>query len=225
MKRGVRLSTADAGVSGGAARASTLRLVIAGRVGGAEVGTTCTASRVAEGVAITARHCFSSFDSWRISIGAADEEGARGDDDACLHFVEANVVSHPRLDLALVFFPDPTPHASVPVATNLPDGNAPLLLAGYGTTEAGTHGDFRALPATIVVRHSEAVTVQGHGGGACIGDSGGPLFAVGEDRAMTLLGTLSNGSASCLGQDSYILAAAARDWLDQSTPLIQWVAR
>src|SRR5690606_8091292 len=98
------------------------------------------------------------------------------------------------------------------LTTSAPKPGSRSYLAGFGLTEGNTMGELRALEATVLAVSHDTVIVQGIGGGACGGDSGGPLFSA--DGSHTLFGVLSTGSASCLGKGYYVNVQAASEWVD-----------
>jgi hypothetical protein len=110
-----------------------------------------------------------------------------------------------------------TPGAAIPPLTaDVPPISltGPLFVAGYGLDEAASPGIRRFARATL---EEEAggfayVHVQGRGG-ACFGDSGGPLL-LDQGGVATVAGVLNIGSGDCLGSDRYQLLAPASEWLD-----------
>lgn len=126
------------------------------------------------------------------------------------------ILAHATLDLVLLFTGDPLDSVSqnelMTLSTSAPEMGSRLILAGFGITEQHITGELRALEATVLAVSDDRLTVQGIGGGACVGDSGGPLFSA--DGSLTLFGVLSTGSASCLGKDYYVNVLAASDWVE-----------
>jgi hypothetical protein len=163
---------------------------------------------------LTAKHC-------TLGLGPADLVATPawkrlGEQQACASVEHAvlRIFEHPSLDLALVLVPDDGgSEAILPLADAAPDTGGEVLLAGFGLTEANKLGEFRALSAQVVGVDSAFVVVQGRGGGACLGDSGGPLISKSEPRVS--FGVLSQGSASCLGKDYYVNLWHAAGWVGQ----------
>lgn len=125
------------------------------------------------------------------------------------------VLAHPTLDLALLYIDEPVDEGSdeyMDLAPTVAETGSLLFIAGFGLTERYTMGELRAIEATLLEVEAERLTVQGLGGGACVGDSGGPLFAF--DGTYQLMGVLSTGSASCWGKDYYVNLMAAQEWLE-----------
>jgi secreted trypsin-like serine protease len=84
-----------------------------------------------------------------------------------------------------------------------PDGEVDAYTcAGDADGEAGSCSGSRLL-----------ITVDsGIGAGACAGDSGGPLF-VRDAAGWRVAGVLSEGSASCTGEDVYVDLASVSGWI------------
>ena len=123
---------------------------------------------------------------------------------------------HPELDLALLRVPaGVTAPAILPLAAAVPLAPAasPLFVAGYGLDEAASPGIRRFARATLEEEAGGFAYVHVEGrGGACFGDSGGPLL-LDQEGVATVAGVLNIGSADCLGSDRYQLLAPARAWL------------
>jgi hypothetical protein len=63
----------------------------------------------------------------------------------------------------------------------------------------------------------DAIEVGARGlGGACSGDSGGPLITRGDDGRAYVLGLLESGSSGCFGQDLYTRIDILNNWLAQN---------
>ena len=211
---GIRFATADAGVAPEVVSASVVGVYL--EQPDQHASLACTATRVAPAAYLTARHCVSD-DGGALVLRA----GTRAPASACagrrLRAVRvAQTDLHPELDLALLVSDEPK---SVPervpsmVVSSIPPSPGELLyIAGYGLTEQWSLGELRSLGAAVTTVGNTQIEVQGVGGGACVGDSGGPLYSLENDQA-TLRGVLSTGSASCLGADQYVNIAEAHDWI------------
>lgn len=190
----------------------------------------CTATRLDASTFLTARHCTVGYAPHALELAPAPRTEARRTVD-CLDsdteqpegLAVVRILEHESLDLALAFTaepdtakPEPTERDSMHLATSAPAPGDILLLAGFGLTERSELGELRALEATVLDVTADTVTIQGIGGGACVGDSGGPLFSL--DGTLALYGVLSTGSASCLGRDYYVNLHAAGEWLDAQLP-------
>jgi hypothetical protein len=125
---------------------------------------------------------------------------------------------HPELDVLLVNLADSAPVVGRmiwPAASLLAEDwiGRPVTLAGRGEDEAFIRGPLRTTEEVVSELDATFIAVDGGGkSGACAGDSGGPLLASDETEALLLLGTLSAGSASCLGVDRYVRSDLVRDW-------------
>jgi secreted trypsin-like serine protease len=104
----------------------------------------------------------------------------------------------------------------LPLAKSPPDLKATVLLAGYGLNESNTIGEKRYAESTLVAADKDTFTVSSDGqNGACVGDSGGPLFVGDQNAGYAIAGVLSEGSLSCRAQDVYTSIFAVKDWLGQ----------
>lgn len=123
---------------------------------------------------------------------------------------------HPELDLALLWVPARAPGAAILPLTagvSLVPLTGPLFVAGYGLDEAAFPGTRRFARATLEEEAGGFAYVRVEGrGGACFGDSGGPLLLE-QGGVATVAGVLNIGSGDCLGSDRYQLLAPAREWL------------
>jgi hypothetical protein len=173
----------------------------------------CTGMFIAQDWVLTARHCQSaagfvvlgSDSTAPLATGAVERAW-----------------SHPELDLLLLHVPRLSP--AVPFEP-LSLRSAPLdqswqgrsvELAGFGETDTGEVGRLRFVTEPITSVGDVSVIVDGMGrSGACLGDSGGPLLAVGADAAIEVIGVLNAGSASCKGRDRYVRIDVAMPWLTE----------
>jgi hypothetical protein len=191
-------------------------------VRGGQVVDLCTGTFVAAGWVVTARHCVAALEPAGLRVVTGEgarltpPEPAGACDQPAGALTVLAIHQHPELDLALLRVPARSPvpaihplTADVPLA---PPGGA-LFVAGYGLDEAASPGTRRFARATL---EEEAggfayVHVQGRGG-ACFGDSGGPLL-LDQGGVATVAGVLNIGSGDCLGSDRYQLLSPAREWL------------
>jgi hypothetical protein len=198
-------------------------------VQGGQVVDLCTGTFVAAGWVVTARHCVAALDPARLRVVTG--EGARLSPPgpagpACAphgpgqHTLPVGSVhQHPELDLALLRVAAREPGPAIPaLAVDSPalPLAGPLFVAGYGLDEAASAGIRRFARAALEEEAGGFAYVQVEGGGgACFGDSGGPLL-VDQGGVATVAGVLNIGSGDCLGSDRYQLLAPAAAWLASS---------
>ncbi len=195
----------------------------------------CTMTRIAPGWMLTAKHCVVSNAAWveltfgpdflaaRRTDGAAARSdcGAstkRGVESALISSALVRVVQQQELDLALLELELPE-GPSIPLATAAASVGEPALLVGYGTQESGAGGMQESVGGVIASVEGDVVVVDVENGGACLGDSGGPLLRQTQDGAFELIGVLSTGSASCVSGDNYIDVTRHAAWIAESVGL------
>jgi hypothetical protein len=125
--------------------------------------------------------------------------------------------AHPELDLVLLRLPPGSTSATPIEPANEPIGPAlvgqPAQIAGYGA--GSPEGEAAFLAVTIDDVGAREISVSAAElGGACLGDSGGPLMIRGSDGGVRALGILSAGSATCRGTDRYTRLDDARPFLE-----------
>ncbi|MGE0784086.1 MAG: trypsin-like serine protease [Sandaracinaceae bacterium] len=83
---------------------------------------------------------------------------------------------------------------------------------GYGQQEDGTLGERRFTAEPISDRSGTYITVNGEGRhGLCGGDSGGSILWQDPSNVIYVLGALTGGDPSCVGEDNY--TAVDADWV------------
>jgi hypothetical protein len=173
----------------------------------------CSGFLVAPRWFMTARHCLadieaSSSSQVRVLFGAKPPNVTLG---------VLNWSLHPDADFALVELETASTIAPLRYARYLPEEFSveAAAIAGYGLTETGRNGELRFAVEDVVEVNASEIRVRGVGfeTGACAGDSGGPLFALGG-RVPVVLGILSKGSDICLGIDVYVRLDAVGDWIE-----------
>jgi hypothetical protein len=132
-------------------------------------------------------------------------------------WVVESVVAHPLLDLVLLSVTQDGP-AFAPIgtsgslSTNLAGQRAQL--AGTGASESAEPGLLQFAVTTIANVSENELLVDADGyGGACLGDSGGPLLLRGPTGLPEVAGVLSKGNVTCFSTDSYVRTDVALDWI------------
>ena len=201
----------------------------------------CTASIVAQDLAITAAHCVTSdapdLQSTLTLIFSRDIHGASPANFRKIDRVEVPAEWNPMgsgqkdtSDVAVVHFSGGLPAGYAP--SNLLPFNQPLsqgqavVLAGYGITNATADTGAGVLRKTTVVISdpnysiSEVELDQTHGGGACHGDSGGPAYVIINGHPY-LFGITSRGGGNCDEDVIYTKISAYQDWFARAVAAIR----
>jgi hypothetical protein len=193
-----------------------LNAIVAVRVGGSSDPSWCSGMVVAEGVALTARHCVESASGEPFELELLFGPDTRH---ATATATVERYETHPELDVASVRFTAPSALEvrPIPLLKEPPDDgwiDSPAELAGYGFTEHDTIGERRFVVERVAGYDDTHILVAGSGAsGACTGDSGGPLYARANDGQLSLVGILDAGDPSCVGLDYYTRADLIADWL------------
>lgn len=195
-------------------------------------GGVCSAVVVDRDVVLTAAHCVTGADAFRVHY--RDESGepvlitpaAR----AVHPGYDARAVEKRRrsIDLALLRVPSPLPGRFLDAAlsASAPAKAAEILVGGYGLAREGdprSTGTFRTAPLRVVEPFGPSqilLWAEGHAGtGACQGDSGGPL-ALGSSVVAITTWSRGSGQSRCGSLTQGALLGPQRDWLDRT--LQQW---
>lgn len=173
----------------------------------------CTVTRIAPGLALSAGHCVrGEFAELELKVGFS----ARVDDACDTELALATEWSTREPDLLLVSYPDAAAGTGIsPMFSALQVGE-PVILSGYGQTEEGGNGERRFIAARVADTTAPYLVTQAEAGGACVGDSGGPLLWKSETGRVFVAGVLSTGSISCRGKDNYVPLGPAREWVESS---------
>jgi len=174
----------------------------------------CSGALIAPRWVVTAKHCVREQHEPALRVLAGANPTT-----ASSHSVVA-VFFHPELDVMLLELEAPL---SDVVPFGLPDedvtGAGELVqLGGFGRNEEGAFGYRSFLVAEVLEETRAELTVWAGGlGGACFGDSGGPVLARDGRGRVVVAGLLRSGSANCFGKDVYIKLAPVAAWLEQHT--------
>jgi hypothetical protein len=129
-------------------------------------------------------------------------------------------IIHPLVDLALVELSADASSVAPGVeplsyAIDLPRGwiGHVAEAAGYGQSDTGA-GSLFFTAERIVDITDATVVIDGNGRqGLCHGDIGAPLMVTGTDGKVYVIGTLSNGDESCVGQDVFTRVDVGHAWI------------
>jgi trypsin len=177
----------------------------------------CTGVLIASQWILTAAHCVAAGSAveTRVALGVSERS-------PILETRGRAWFPHPTVDLALVQLEAEVPAsvaAPLRLAAALPAWFAEgqlVQVSGYGFDQNGAQGTRTFLVERVVLVQDEEVRVSADGfGGACIGDSGGPLLIRGTDGGVEVLGVLGHGSASCYGGDSYTRVDRVAAWISE----------
>lgn len=146
-----------------------------------------------------------------VIVWIADDESTRSYD--------ASIMSiHTELDLALLHtskhLPITKSHQMMGASPSIGDTT---LMVGYGR-RPGTDPGVRSLISAAVtkVRPSHFIVRPRSLSGACLGDSGAPVWGwskAGDPGDPELLGILVAGAESCQGPDKVVMLAPVQGWL------------
>jgi hypothetical protein len=195
--------------------AAIVRLDLTATAAGHTAFATCTGVAVAPGWVLTALHCIPDVDHTTavVTFGAAG---------VCDALTAKRFFAHDERDLCLVELPVDVATDFVPIAYGDDSELAPgqlVELSGFGSTDDGDSRRQFAVETVFAIDQTW-ISVSGAGrSGACHGDSGGPLLIRDVSGKVQVLGILSQGSADCVGTDSYVRLSSVRGWLDDRTAL------
>jgi hypothetical protein len=198
-------------------------MAVVGLTEGTPVDALCSGTLIMNDIVLTAKHCTEGVrvrDMW-VLFGADDQNP-----DAAIEVLTKH--EHPDHDMTILeLAADATTmimvqpiHIPLFDLTNADIGRT-LEQSGYGQTETGGT-DGRLFVAEPLFGFEEAddrnLVVDGQGvHGVCFGDSGGPSLAIAPEGDVRVMGALSWGDESCVGQDRYARSDWARSWIEQYT--------
>jgi hypothetical protein len=177
--------------------------------------STCSGTFVTDEWVLTATHCTLAVGA-RLCVGPNPLAA-----DVC--FTVDRVEDNPSADQTLVHVDAPASSRipelqPIPVMTELIDATwigRITEAGGYGTQETGASGEREFTAEPIAAMSGNFVTVDGLGThGLCFGDSGGPLMVLASDATVRVLGDLSNGDSSCVGQDNFTRTDLQIAWIE-----------
>jgi hypothetical protein len=189
-------------------------------------GGVCTGVVIAPDVVLTAAHCVTAADAFRVHFRNETGEPVMIEPIArALHpgFDPKAIAARRRsIDLALLRVPDDLPerYASAALSPAAPPRDAEVTVGGYGLAREGapkSMGTFRTALLRAVEPFGPSrilIWAEGSAGtGACQGDSGGPLALDGLVFAVTSWSE-GAGRAHCGARTQGILIGPQRDWID-----------
>jgi secreted trypsin-like serine protease len=197
-----------------------VKVVLKRALQGHPVQQLCSGVAISPNEILTAAHCFNDGAAWRVEIETTSPDHL--DSTTCQPTTLAQATLRQlstELDIALLETDAPMLHAA-PFGEDVAAGDA-ALIAGFGLNEHREVGVLRFLDTTVTEVTEHYITIDsGDDAGACVGDSGGPLFhRVSDDAPYRLIGILSKGSLQCNRVDVYTGVVPIRRWLSDAAVL------
>ncbi|MBS7698457.1 MAG: S1 family peptidase [Chelatococcus sp.] len=199
-------------------------------------GSVCSAVVVAPDAVLTAAHCVTGADAFRVHFRERGEPVLIEPRSIAVHpgYVPNAIRTRQRsIDLALVRLPSPLPvqfsTASLVAAQRSPAPGTSLMLGGWGVAREGdgaSSGTFRTAPLAVVEPYGPssiliwAADRQGlgksAGAGVCRGDSGGPIAL--KSGAIIAISTWSKGPGKrdCGLLSQGVLVGPQRAFIDRT---------
>lgn len=195
--------------------------------GSGAVAGFCSGTVVRQDVVLTAAHC--------IPRGAVIKAHYRDGKTLVLLDVAATVQNaafrpaairtrHRSIDLALIHLAKPLPSTFHPAVLGKGSGTTVgtgYRLAGFGVSREGsaaTSGTLRTAQAVAELPLSDVLLwsrdPEGHGGGACTGDSGGPVVAADDTVVAVIAWAAGVGGVHCGSLSQAVWLGPQRGWID-----------
>jgi hypothetical protein len=168
----------------------------------------CSGALVAPALFLVARHCTDERLPEELTVVLSSGQSWR----------PVTIRPHPTADVSVLVIDPPARARPLQLIEAVDDSwiGERVEVAGFGASESASRGGSLAFAVErVTALDRTTVTVSAEGlAGACSGDSGGPLLVRGLDGGARVAGLLSEGAASCLGEDRYTRADTLRAWLD-----------
>ncbi|WP_375458418.1 trypsin-like serine protease [uncultured Enterovirga sp.] len=194
-------------------------------------GGVCSGIVVAQDAILTAAHCATGTDQYRIHL-----PGGGG---SPILIEPSAITVHPgydrgaakarrrSIDLALIRTATALPagFSAATLTTAFPAKGAAVSLGGYGVSREGdprSTGTFRTAALAAVEPYGPgrillwAASSGGGASGACEGDSGGPIASAGGAVAAVSTWATGRGRARCGEMSQGVLVAPQRAWIDRT---------
>lgn len=198
---------------------------------GSDRGYFCTGTLIAPRLVVTAKHCNNITRVFLKGFDVSQPEGGETIPVEAQH-------QHPEVDLKLLVLQRPSTVTPRHVAQGREVRGTEALLVGFGTTDFGgrlNYGLKRHVTVPIASLGCDAPAapdqhgckagkelVAGHRGlnkDSCRGDSGGPLYVLGDDGGYHLLGATSRGARGgrlCGDGGIYVRVDQFLDWIRET---------